>query len=342
VSGMSRVSPSELIDQATRLLQESGADERDARTVSEVLVWADHRGRFTQGTIWVETLCASLRRGDLVSPARIDIISDRPAAVALDAGAGFGHVAAVSAVRTAAERALAEGVAIVTVRNSSHFGACGYYASRLAEQGMVGIVATNAYPKVAPHGARSAALGTNPIGFAAPVDGAGPIVGDLSTGALAGSRVRDAVSAGRPLEEGTALDRRGDPTRDPAALADGGVMLPCGGPKGYALGILVEIHTSGLSGGAPPDALGSMFAPGRAATSHVMIAIASDAGLPERVSHLGSSIRSTPPQDGMEVRLPGDVGHVHEARDTIDLPAETEAALARAADLTDPPTQATT
>ena len=80
-----------------------------------------------------------------------------------------------------------------------------------------------------------------------------------------------------------------------------------------------------------------MFAPGRAATSHVVIAIAPDAGLPARVSHLGSSIRSTPPQDGMEVRLPGDVGHEHEARDTIDLPTETEVALSRAA--TEPPPQ---
>jgi LDH2 family malate/lactate/ureidoglycolate dehydrogenase len=328
---MSRVSPSALIDQATGLLVGAGADPSEAREVGEVLVWADHRGRFTQGTIWVEVMCTSLRRGDVVSPTTIEVVSDRPASCTIDAGDGLGHVAGRRAVGIAAERADEYGIAIVTVRNSSHFGACGYYATQLAERGMVGIVATNAYPKVAPHGGRTAALGTNPIGFAAPVDGAGPIVGDLSTGALAGSRVRDAQAAGQSLDEGAALDAEGGPTRDPAALAAGGVMLPFGGAKGYALGILVEVLTSGLSGGAGPGELGSMFSRGRAGTSHVVIAIAGDSELAERTADLRSSILSTPAQPGMEVRLPGDVGHEKQQRDTIDLPPETDAALERAA-----------
>jgi LDH2 family malate/lactate/ureidoglycolate dehydrogenase len=328
---MSRVSPSELIDHSVGLLLGAGADAREAREVSEVLVWADHRGRFTQGTIWLEAICASLMRGDVVSPAVIEVEAERPAAVAIDAGGGFGHVAGRRAVGLAAERATDNGIAIATVRNSSHFGACGFYASRLAEQGMVGIVATNAYPKVAPYGGRTAALGTNPIGFAAPVDGAPAIIGDLSTGALAGSRVRDAEAAGQPLPEGTALDRDGRATCDATALADGGVMLPFGGPKGYALGILVEILTSGLADGAPPDQLGSMFAQGPADTSHVVIAIAGAPDLPSRLGDLRSSILATPPQPGMEVRLPGDVGHLHEAHDMIDLPPETDAALERLA-----------
>lgn len=325
------MSPSELIDHATGLLLEAGADAGDAREVSEVLVWADHRGRFTQGTIWVEALCTALRRGDVLSPATMEVVSDRPAAVTIDAGGGFGQVAGLRSTRIAADRATENGIAVVTVRNSSHFGACGCYAGRLAAEGMVGIVATNAYPKVAPHGGRRAALGTNPVGFAAPVTSGRPIVGDLSTGALAGSRVREAEAAGHLLEEGTALDSDGRPTRDPAALDRGGVMLPFGGAKGYALGILVEILTSGLSGGAPPDALGSMFAPGRAGTSHVVIAIAADAELQERMAHLRSSILATPAQQGAEVRLPGDVGNEYEAREVIDLPPETDAALRRAA-----------
>jgi LDH2 family malate/lactate/ureidoglycolate dehydrogenase len=328
---MSRVSPSELIDHAVGLLLGAGADDDDAREVSEVLVWADHRGRFTQGTIWVEALCTSLRRGDVVSPAMMRVTSERPAAATIDAGNGFGQAAGRRAVDITAERAARYGIAIATIRRSAHFGACGYYAARLAEQGMVGIVGTNAYPKVAPHGGRRAALGTNPIGFAAPVDGTGPIVGDLSTGALAGSRVRDAEATGRPLDAGSALDREGRPTRDPAALGDGGVMLPFGGAKGYALGILVEVLTSGLSGGAPPDALGSMFAPGVPDTSHVVIAIAGDPDLPDRMADLRSSILSTPAQEGMDVRLPGDVGNDRQAHDTIELPPETEAALTRAA-----------
>jgi LDH2 family malate/lactate/ureidoglycolate dehydrogenase len=108
-------------------------------------------------------------------------------------------------------------------------------------------------------------------------------------------------------------------------------MLSFGGAKGYALGILVEILTSGLAGGASPDALGSMFSPGHPNTSHVVVAIAGDPDLPERIAHLRTSILSTPAQEGVEVRLPGDVGNEHELHDTIDLPPETDAALERAA-----------
>lgn len=322
-----------LVDRATELLARAGADPREAREVSEVLVWADHRGRFPQGTIWVEAICRSLARGDIVSPAAMTVDPRLPASVTIDAGHGLGHVAARLATRTVAERATEYGIAVATIRDSSHFGACGYYAARLAADGFIGIAATNAYPKVAPHGGRTAVLGTNPIGFAAAGEGDAPIIGDLSTGALAGSRVREAEAAGRPLETGTALDRGGRPTQDPAALTDGGVMLPIGGPKGFALGILVELLTSVLAAGAAPGRLGSMFAPGHPATSHVVIAIVGPDDLAERVELLRTSILATPSQDGMAVRLPGDVGHEMESEALIDLPDESDAALARTADM---------
>lgn len=309
----------------------AGADPSDARTVSEALVWSDHRGRFTQGTIWLEAICGSILRGDVVSPAPMHVDVHRPAAVAIDAAGGLGHVAGLRAVGLAAERAIYNGIAIATVRNSSHFGACGFYANRLAEQGLVGIVATNAYPKVAPHGGRTASLGTNPIGFAAPIDQAPPVIGDLSTGAVAGSMVREARATGRPLDEQTALDGEGRPTPDASALANGGVLLPFGGAKGFALGILVEVLTSGLAAGTPPSRLGSMFAPGRPGTSHVVIAIGGDSGLPERLGDLRESILSASPRGSMEIRLPGDDGHRREAADVIVLPPETDAALERLA-----------
>lgn len=309
----------------------AGADEAEAADVTDVLVWADRRDQAPQGTIWLDAITERLVRGDTISPAPIEVQQPYRAARTIDAGHGLGHVAACRATEWAGTAAMANGIAVATIRDSGHFGACGYYAAKLAQRGLIGIAATNAYPKVAPHGGAEAVLGTNPIAFAAPVLNGDPIIADLSTGSTAGSRIRAAQASGEPLDHGAALDRSGQPTRDPHALQDGGVMLPFGGPKGGALGLMIEVLTSGLAGGAPPDALGSMFAAGHTRTSHVVIAIAANDELSTTTSHLRDLITAAAPQEGQSIRIPGDRGHRAAANDTISLRSDTALALRNAA-----------
>jgi LDH2 family malate/lactate/ureidoglycolate dehydrogenase len=45
------------------------------------------------------------------------------------------------------------------------------------------------------------------------------------------------------------IDREGRPTTDPAALFDGGALLPFGGHKGYALALAIEFLGRVLAGG---------------------------------------------------------------------------------------------
>jgi (2R)-3-sulfolactate dehydrogenase (NADP+) len=52
------------------------------------------------------------------------------------------------------------------------------------------------------------------------------------------------------IPEGWALDPSGKPTTDPAVAVKGSI-LPIGGPKGYALALMVEIFCSALSDGEP-------------------------------------------------------------------------------------------
>jgi ureidoglycolate dehydrogenase (NAD+) len=331
---MRSISVHALQELAEAVLRAAGADRADAAAVAEVLVWADRRGRHPQGTIWLEVLAGRLRDGDLASPAAMTTDARFPALAVVDAANGFGHVAGRLAVELLRERAPVNGVAAIAVHSSSHFGPCGYYAAELAASGLIGIATTNAYPKVAVPGSRAPVLGTNPLGFGAPVAGHPPVIGDLSTGSIAGSRVREALAAGRQLEPGVALDRAGRPTTDPGALDDGGVMLPFGGAKGSALGLLVEILTSVLAGGAPPEQLGSMFAPGPARTSHFFLAIAGDEQIGARLGHLRAMILAAPVGEEAEIRLPGDAGHRLERRGgNIVLPTGSVSAVNRAAAL---------
>ncbi len=280
--------------------------------------------------MWVDILTQRLVAGTIRSPAELRLLADRPAAVALDAGDGLGQVAGHRAVDLAAERAAANGIGLVTVRASHHFGPAGFYADALARRGLVAVVATNAFPKVAPPGGTTRGLGTNPLAIGAPIADESPLVADVSTGAAAGSKVRAAIATGSQLPDGQLLDADGVPTTDPRALGAGGVMLPAGGHKGFAFGLLVELLTSVLGGGAHGPELGSMFDVATpAGTSHVVLAIAPhDGGVPVRLASLAAWLRST----GSEVRLPGQrAAAIAERADEIDLPEASIEALRTAA-----------
>jgi (2R)-3-sulfolactate dehydrogenase (NADP+) len=100
---------------------------------------------------------------------------------------------------------------------------------------------------MAPWGGGAAVFGTNPIAFAAPREGAAPLVIDLSLSKIARGKVMAAKKRGEPIPEGWALGPDGEPTTSPdAALA--GTMLPMGDAKGAALALMVEILAATLTG----------------------------------------------------------------------------------------------
>jgi LDH2 family malate/lactate/ureidoglycolate dehydrogenase len=318
-----------------QILIAGGADPEESETVARVLCWADERQRYPQGAVWIETFLRRLQSGALRSPAAFAAQDTSPSAAVVDARDGFGHVAATRATDLAAVKADDVGIGLVVVINSTHFGAAGHYASSLADRGKLGLVFTNAYPKVAAHGGTRATLGTNPMAFSVPVDGAAYVVGDLSTGALAGSRVREAIERGEPLPDGMALDARGRATNDPRALDEGGVMLPAAGAKGYALGLMVELFGAVLGAGALVGDIGSMFdaaAPVR--VSHTIIAIRPfDAEYGRRAAQLLAHVRER--NLDADVRIPGD--ERQRAADAaqqngIELPEDTVQRLRRCAE----------
>ncbi len=310
-----------------------GASRSEASTVAAVLLWADERQKFPQGSIWVEVLTQRLQAGSLRSPVDSDADSRNGALALVDAQMGFGQVAATRAVNLAVQLASEHGVGFVSVRNSNHFGAAGYYAGLMADRGCIGIAMTNAFPKVAAERGRRAALGTNPIAFASPVQNEPTLIADFSSGSLAGSRVREAVSRNEQLPPGFIVDASGAPSTDPRVLDSGGVMLPAGGPKGYGLALMVEVLTSCLAGGPSGADIGSVFdVAGSAGLSHLMIAV-KPTGLDfgERVESLGTFVR----QSGAEVRLPGQRGPELSSEalaSGIALPEQSRLALARTAE----------
>jgi LDH2 family malate/lactate/ureidoglycolate dehydrogenase len=61
---------------------------------------------------------------------------------------------------------------------------------------------------------------------------------DFATSAIAGGKVMVARAKHEPVPPGSLLDKDGNPTNDPEAYFNGGMLLPFGGHKGSALAVL--------------------------------------------------------------------------------------------------------
>jgi len=114
---------------------------------------------------------------------------------------------------------------------------------------MVGLAFGNSPAAMPAWGGKRALFGTNPIAAVFPRRAGPPLVIDLSLSEVARGKLMVAAKQGKPIPEGWALDKDGNPTTDPQAGLEG-MMLPAGGVKGAMLALVVELLCCALTGAA--------------------------------------------------------------------------------------------
>jgi LDH2 family malate/lactate/ureidoglycolate dehydrogenase len=247
----------DLQDYMVRFFVKLGVPAADAAVSAEVLLEADLRGVDSHGMIRLNSYYGDRIRAGLIDPLTpIQVIRETGTTLLLDAGNGLGHVASKRAMELCIAKAQQSGVAMVTVRNSNHYGIAGYYAMMALPHDMIGISFTNAGPLVAPIYGRKAMMGTNPIAVAVPTQNERPYVLDMATSIVPIGRVTVYDKAGKPIPEGWGINSEGLITTQPGEVLHGGALLPLGGTdimrgyKGYGLALMVDIFSGVLSGGA--------------------------------------------------------------------------------------------
>jgi LDH2 family malate/lactate/ureidoglycolate dehydrogenase len=243
-----------------------------------------------------------LGAGQLDPRAAVEVVRDGPATALVDGGGGLGHVPAARAMRLAIEKARANGVAAVAVRNSGHFGAAGAYAAMAAAEGLIGVVTTNVLePSVVPTFGRDPKLGTNPIALAAPARRNRPFLLDMATSAASLGQAVVAWRKGRPIPAGWAIDANGRPVTNGRKAAEARRFLPLGSTrtmgshKGYGLAAAIEILSRVL--------------PGSETVGHFTLALdpgAFRSGFDEDLDALLDDLRATRPLGDEAVMVPGD------------------------------------
>jgi len=343
VSEYCRYAAAELRAFCAQALERAGARPADCALIADGLIAADLRGVHSHGALRVGIYVDRLRAGSINPNAELQIVRDSGAVVVADAEAGPGIAMAARAMDLAIARAHAHGIAAVSLRNANHCGMLAYFAMRALPAGAVGLAASNGDSLVAPWGARSKFLGTNPLAVAVPANEEPPVVLDMATSVVAHGRIKGAADRGETIPPDWAVDAAGRPTTDPVqALA--GALLPFGGFKGSGISILIDLIAGLLPGGrsgpeivplyqrlAEPQGIGQLFLALQVAAFDTLETFTG------RVDQTVRRIRALPPAAGSaRVILPGELEH-QRAQDyqanSIALPSDAVAEIARIAAL---------
>jgi LDH2 family malate/lactate/ureidoglycolate dehydrogenase len=292
-----------------RILAAAHVAPHKASLVAESLVAANLRGVDSHGVQLLSFYLEQLLAGEVDPAADGRVVSESGACMVFDGQNAIGQWVAETCCGHAVRMAREHGIAVVSARESNHFGSAAWWAQKMREAGQIGIVMCNASPIVPPWQGKQGRIGTNPICMSVP----GPWLLDMATTTVAAGKIYKAFFNGEPeVPAGWAFDAKGVPTTD-TVEAYRGMLMPLGGYKGSGLGMMVEILCGVLSGGAMSAEVGGIRIRGRAMrASQVYIAIDVARFMPldeftARVERLVATVKSAAPAPGYdEVLVAGD------------------------------------
>jgi LDH2 family malate/lactate/ureidoglycolate dehydrogenase len=231
------------------LFEAIGTPADTSAFLANSLVAANLTGHDSHGVIRILQYIEVVENGALDPAVEPEIVSVDGATLKIDAKWGWGQPAFQMAVLETIGLAREFGIAIGTVERCFHVGRVAPYVETIARAGMIGIAMANAGPAVAPYGARTRVMGTNPIAWAVPgADEDHPIALDVATAQIAEGKVRVARNKGVPVPPGTIVNLDGAPSVDPNDFYDGGALMAFGGHKGSGFSILAQLLGRGLAG----------------------------------------------------------------------------------------------
>ena len=259
-----------------------GFNKEECDIIVDVLLTSDLYGIESHGMQRLVRYHKGIEKGLIKVDAKPEVVFETPVSAVIEGNDGMGQLLGHKAMSMAIGKAKKTGMAIVSVRNSNHYGIAGYYAKMACNEGLIGMSMTNSEAIMVPTFAKKAMLGSNPIAIAMP---AKPydFFFDASTTVVTRGKLEIYNKLDKPLPDMWALDAEGKSSTDASvvlknivAKAGGGIM-PLGGEteqsgshKGYGYGMLCEIFCSILSMGLTSN---HTHIGGKGGTCHGFIAI---------------------------------------------------------------------
>lgn len=309
---VARVERDKLIRFVVALLEAGGMDNDKALDVAEIVVEGDMIGHGTHGVSQIPWYLDSLANGELSGKGEFGVVADRGACFTWDGRQLPGAWLLRRALALACERVGQYGVVSGAISHSHHTCALAAYLREVTEAGYIGLIQSSnpAASRMAPFGGTEPLLTPDPMAAGFPTGG-DPVIIDISCSITTTTMTQTLAARGDRYPDIWALTAGGLPTDDPAEVVHRqGSLLPLGGlmkgHKGYAMALMVELMTQGLSGygreNAPPTTSQSLF---------IQVidpeAFAGREAFLRQADYLTAACRSNRPAPGVNaVRVPGD------------------------------------
>ena len=311
-----RIMPNILKEYCVKAMLKRGMTEEHARITAEVLVTTDQMGIHSHGVVSLRQYLKRIEKGGIIANAKPEIVREGPAWACVDGKGMIGTVSAYWAMEVAIVKARSAGIGYVTLRNSSHCGAIGYYANMAAKEGMIGLCMSGCTPIMAVTGGKGATMGNNPVSYAVPAGKEKTILFDIALSRVAAGKIVAANTVGKKIPDDWYVDAEGLPTTDSGLYPHIGALLPMAGHKGYGFAVMVEVLSGVMSGGGMLDEVGHwLFGPASAPENltQCMIVINVGSMMPmdqfrDRVDRMIGKIKNSPKAKGTErIYLPGEI-----------------------------------
>jgi ureidoglycolate dehydrogenase (NAD+) len=338
-----RLSAEKLRKFCIEALEKAGLSSDNAAIVAEVLVMTDTWGTFSHGAGALRNYLTSLRAGGMNPRSKPEVIAEGDTWAVVDGHSGMGMPSCCLAMNLAIKKARSHAIAWAGVRNSSHFGAAGYYANMAVRHDMLGIAMSNADPNMVVPGARGRIIGNNPLAYAVPAGEEYPILLDIALSAVAAGKIITMKELGQPIPSTWLTDADGMPVDEVGDWPASGSMVPMAGHKGYGIALLIETMAGLLpSAGVLDEVKSWIFNPtAEGCLGQAFIVINPGVVLPiedfkHRVDGMIRKLRGAPKAKNSErIYLPGEIEWERREdalRNGIALPAHVLASLHGAAE----------
>jgi delta1-piperideine-2-carboxylate reductase len=243
-----RITHEELRRRVCEALAANGFAHEVAVPIAHTISACERDGTLSHGLLRLPGYVEAVRTGWADGQVAPKLVTSSASMIVMDARNGFTHLALARTRGDLARYATATGCAILLIRNAHHFAALWPDIEGFATDGFIAMSCVTSRARVTGWNGAKPVFGTNASAFACPRAEGPPIVWDQSASVMSQGEILLAAREGRKLPAGVGVDAHGDPTDDPAAVLEGGALLPFGGVKGASIAFTVEILAAALTG----------------------------------------------------------------------------------------------
>ncbi len=237
------------------ILVKAGYTLNRANITSNILTEAELMGHDTHGYVLLDPYLNDALAGNLTMDGSPETVQDYGSAITWNGHYMSGPWLIQEAINTALERIKSYPTVTMVIKKTHHIGCLAAYPAMVTRKNLIMLLACSDPQNrtVAPYGGLKGVYSPNPLAVGIPTNKE-PIILDISMSATANGLINKKRNEGEKLPYKWLQDNQGKLTDDPNSFAaeSPSTIMPLGGKdlgyKGFGLGLLIEILTSGLAG----------------------------------------------------------------------------------------------